>query len=184
MTRPPKRSVQMPSGRRNSAPVRTGVAVRSPSWVESRWSRARIGMPVTPNIVHTAKQTVNAQVVTNRTLRFPDFGILTSNPSSKCQRANRAAMPAPAKTSLSLVLHVRSACVLSAEYRSPFLRITPCEFAMPSSRLSAMRRDNTMKRSAAACGQTSWAVCAKRASHRSKCWASIGSGRCRAMGSP
>src|SRR5215475_12868635 len=71
----------MPSGRRNNAPVRTGVAVRKPSWVESRLSSARIGMPVTPNIVHTAKHAVKAQVVTNRTERFPDFGILY--PSSR-----------------------------------------------------------------------------------------------------
>src|SRR5262249_7634856 len=76
ITRPPKRSVQMPSGRRNTAPVKTGVAVRRPTWVGSRLSCARIGMPVTPNIVHTAKQAVKAQVVTNRTVRFPDFGIL------------------------------------------------------------------------------------------------------------
>jgi hypothetical protein len=37
-------------------------------------------MPVTPNIVHTAKQAVKAHVVTNRTVRFPDFAILASHP--------------------------------------------------------------------------------------------------------
>src|SRR5208283_4724337 len=106
------------------------------------------------------------------------------SPPRKRQRAIGAPAPAPRKTSLPIVLHVWSACVVSAAHRSPFLSITPCEFAMPSSRLSAMRQDNRMKRSAAACGQTSCAVCANRASHRSKCWASIGNGRCRAMGSP
>ena len=34
MIRPPKRSVQMPIGKRNIAPVRTGVAVRRPNSVE------------------------------------------------------------------------------------------------------------------------------------------------------
>jgi hypothetical protein len=36
-------------------------------------------MPVTPNIVHTAKQAVKAQVVANSTAKFPDFGILPSD---------------------------------------------------------------------------------------------------------
>ena len=55
--------------------VSTGVAVRSPNWVESRLSWERIGMPITPNIVHTAKHAVKAQVVANSTDRL-DFAIL------------------------------------------------------------------------------------------------------------
>jgi hypothetical protein len=54
--------------------------------------------------------------------------------------------------------------------RSPFLRITPCAFARPSSRFSAMRRDNRMKRSAAACGQTSLAVCNRQGQHPNADW--------------
>ena len=79
MMRPPKRSVEMPKGRRNNAPVRTGVAVSSPNSVASRPSFSRIGIPVTPNIIHTAKQIVKAQVVTSRTERFPDFAIRASD---------------------------------------------------------------------------------------------------------
>jgi len=63
-------------------------------------------MPVTPNIVHTAKQAVNAQVVTSKTKRFPDFGILTPHPLGECQRAIQLALPVPLKTSLSSVHHV------------------------------------------------------------------------------
>ena len=62
--RPPKRSVQMPSGTRMSEPVSTGVAVSSPNWVALRSSIFLIGMPITPNIIQTMKQTVKDQVLT------------------------------------------------------------------------------------------------------------------------
>jgi hypothetical protein len=39
-------------------------------------------MLVSPNIVHTAKHTVNAQVVASRTEIFPGFDILTSDPQA------------------------------------------------------------------------------------------------------
>src|SRR6476646_7996671 len=78
MIRPPNRSVHMPSGSRKSAPVSTGVAVRMPNWVESSPSWVRIGMPVTPNIIHTAKHTVKAQVVTSRTDILFSFDIRAS----------------------------------------------------------------------------------------------------------
>ena len=71
MTRPPNRSVHIPRGSRKRAPVRTGVAVNKPNSVELRPSSARIGIPVTPNIIQTAKQTVNAHVVTSRIETLP-----------------------------------------------------------------------------------------------------------------
>src|SRR6516165_5264408 len=71
--RPPNLSVQMPSGRRNNAPVSTGVEVNRPNSTPLRPSSFLIGIPTTPNITHTAKQTTNAQVVipsTTMLLRF------------------------------------------------------------------------------------------------------------------
>ena len=62
--RPPYLSVHMPRGTRISEPVSTGVAVRMPNWVALRSSALRIGMPMTPNIIHTMKQTVKASVLT------------------------------------------------------------------------------------------------------------------------
>ena len=66
--RPPNRSVQIPSGRRNKAPVSTGVAVSKPNSDALSPSSLRIGMPVTPNISQAAKQTANANVLTSSTL--------------------------------------------------------------------------------------------------------------------
>ena len=65
--RPPYLSVQMPSGTRISEPVSTGTAVNRPNWVALRLSAFLIGMPMTPNIIQTMKQTVNASVLTIRT---------------------------------------------------------------------------------------------------------------------
>ena len=61
--RPPNLSVHMPSGRRISEPVSTGVAASRPNWVSLRPSTFLIGMPMTANIIHTAKQTVKAIVL-------------------------------------------------------------------------------------------------------------------------
>ncbi|MOA62617.1 hypothetical protein D3C78_1880970 [compost metagenome] len=61
--RPPKRSVQMPSGTRTSEPVSTGVAARMPNWVSDRPSCSLIGMPNTANIIQIMKHTVNATVL-------------------------------------------------------------------------------------------------------------------------
>ena len=62
--RPPNLSVQMPSGTRISEPVSTGVAVSRPNSVALRPSVFLIGMPITPNIIQTMKQTVKASVLT------------------------------------------------------------------------------------------------------------------------
>ena len=62
--RPPYLSVHMPSGTRISEPVSTGVAVRMPNSVAFRPSVFLIGMPITPNIIHTMKHTVKAAVLT------------------------------------------------------------------------------------------------------------------------
>ena len=61
--RPPYLSVHMPSGTRISEPVSTGVAVSRPNSVALRPSVFLIGMPITPNIIHTMKHTVNASVL-------------------------------------------------------------------------------------------------------------------------
>ena len=61
--RPPKRSVQMPSGTRISEPESTGVAARMPNSVSFRPSFCLIGMPSTANIIQIMKQTVNATVL-------------------------------------------------------------------------------------------------------------------------
>ncbi len=65
--RPPKRSVQMPRGTRMREPASTGIAVSRPNSVELRFSAFLIGMPMTPNIIQTMKQTVKARVLTART---------------------------------------------------------------------------------------------------------------------
>jgi hypothetical protein len=62
--RPPNLSVHMPRGTRISEPVSTGVAVSKPNSVALRPSVVLIGMPITPNIIHTMKHTVNASVLT------------------------------------------------------------------------------------------------------------------------
>jgi hypothetical protein len=62
--RPPYLSVQMPSGTRTSEPVSTGMAVSRPNSVALRSSAFLIGMPMTPNIIHTMKHTVKASVLT------------------------------------------------------------------------------------------------------------------------
>jgi hypothetical protein len=61
--RPPNLSVHMPSGRRISEPVRTGVATSIPNCVSLRARVSLMGMPMTANIIHTMKQTVNAIVL-------------------------------------------------------------------------------------------------------------------------
>ncbi|MNH14894.1 hypothetical protein D3C79_744950 [compost metagenome] len=61
--RPPKRSVNSPSGRRTSEPVSTGVAASRPNWVSLSWSSSLIGTPSTANIIQTMKQTVKASVL-------------------------------------------------------------------------------------------------------------------------
>ena len=65
--RPPYRSVQIPRGTRIKDPVKTGVAVRRPNCVAFRFNNFLMGMPMTPNIIHTMKQTVNARVLTIKT---------------------------------------------------------------------------------------------------------------------
>ena len=65
--RPPYLSVQMPSGTRTSEPVSTGIAVSRPNCVALRLSIFLIGMPMTPNIIQTMKQTVKARVLTMST---------------------------------------------------------------------------------------------------------------------
>ena len=43
------------------------MAVSKPNWVAFRFSIFLIGIPITPNIIHTMKQTVNAKVLTMST---------------------------------------------------------------------------------------------------------------------
>ena len=65
--RSPNLSVHMPSGRRMSEPVSTGMAASSPNCVSLRPSVFLIGMPITANIIQTAKQIVNASVLETST---------------------------------------------------------------------------------------------------------------------
>ena len=78
--RPPYLSVQMPSGTRISEPVSTGVAVSRPNSVAFRPSVFLIGMPITPNIIHTMKHTVKASVLTINTAR-PWLFLLIATPA-------------------------------------------------------------------------------------------------------
>ena len=61
--RPPKRSVQIPSGTLINDPVSTGMAASKPNSVSFRPSCSLIGMPMTANIIQTAKQIVKAKVL-------------------------------------------------------------------------------------------------------------------------
>ena len=65
--RPPKRSVQTPSGTRMREPVSTGMAVSRPNCAFVRPRVFLMGTPMTPNIIQTMKHTVNASVLTTRT---------------------------------------------------------------------------------------------------------------------
>ncbi|MCY1562612.1 hypothetical protein D9M68_1000410 [compost metagenome] len=65
--RPPNLSVSMPSGRRTSEPVSTGVAASKPNWVSLRSNNSLIGTPSTANIIQIMKQIVNARVLIPRT---------------------------------------------------------------------------------------------------------------------
>src|SRR5258707_14234123 len=65
--RPPKRSVQIPSGTRASDPDRTGVAAIRPNSVSERPSWVFSGMPRIANIIQIAKQMVNAKVLDHST---------------------------------------------------------------------------------------------------------------------
>jgi hypothetical protein len=54
----------MPNGTRINEPVSTGVAISRPNSVALRPSVFFSGMPMTPNIIQTMKQTVKASVLT------------------------------------------------------------------------------------------------------------------------
>jgi len=64
--RPPQRSLQMPSGTRTKAPARMGVAISRPKRVSESTSASRMGSPITPNIIHAMKHTVNARVLASK----------------------------------------------------------------------------------------------------------------------
>ena len=61
--RPPIWSVQMPRNTRISEPVRIGVPTSNPSCASLRPRSAWILTPMMEKIVHTAKQTVKANVL-------------------------------------------------------------------------------------------------------------------------
>src|ERR1700712_42542 len=65
--RPPKRSVQIPSGTRASEPDKTGAAAIRPNSVSERPSCVLSGMPRIANIIQIAKQMVNAKVLDHNT---------------------------------------------------------------------------------------------------------------------
>jgi hypothetical protein len=64
--RPPNWSDQIPRNTRLTDPVSTGVAMSRPNWVSVRPSCALIWMPMMEKIIHTAKHTVKAKVLSHR----------------------------------------------------------------------------------------------------------------------
>ncbi len=84
--RPPKRSVHVPSGKRISAPVSTGVDVSSPNSVLFSPRSVRNCTPSTPNIIHTTKHTMNASVLAASTdhARSGTAGAFTTGPALPC----------------------------------------------------------------------------------------------------
>ena len=80
--RPPKRSVHSPRGTRISDPDSTGIAASRPNSVSLRFSCFLIGIPITANIIHTAKQIVNATVLEVSTMTgLRSFGSMRDNSS-------------------------------------------------------------------------------------------------------
>src|SRR5207244_3854060 len=73
-TRPPTRSVRIPSGRRQAEPLRMAMAVSHENWILVRCSSSLMGMPSTPNINQTANSKVNAVVESARTRLAPGCG--------------------------------------------------------------------------------------------------------------
>ena len=61
--RPPYWSVQTPSNRRTSDPVKIGVPTSNPNCVSFSPRSSLMAIPVIANNVHTAKQIVNAKVL-------------------------------------------------------------------------------------------------------------------------
>ncbi len=67
-----------------SEPVSTGVAARMPNWVSFSPSAFLIGMPMTANIIQTAKQTVKATVLDVTTeMRFARRLVIEVPPSTE-----------------------------------------------------------------------------------------------------
>src|SRR4051812_48225759 len=73
--RPPKRSVQMPSGTRAREPDKTGMAVIRPNSVSERPSCVFSGMPRIANIIPIAKQMVKAKVLDHSTREGRGWGV-------------------------------------------------------------------------------------------------------------
>ncbi|MCY1310803.1 hypothetical protein D3C84_828350 [compost metagenome] len=83
--RPPKRSVSMPSGKRTSDPLSTGVAASRPNWVSLSCSRSLMGTPSTANIIQIMKQMVNAAVLIPSTSPCCTLrATMSTPPTSRC----------------------------------------------------------------------------------------------------
>src|SRR5690606_24143434 len=72
--RPPYRSAQIPSRRRESDPVRMGVPTSSPSSVSESPNSSLIAIPMIEKTVQTAKQAVKAAVLTQSAAAAPERG--------------------------------------------------------------------------------------------------------------
>ena len=73
--RPPWRSVMMPAGSRQIAPLSTATAVIQASCTSVSPNSLRIGIPSTPNISQTANIRVKAMVEMTRTRTFPGSSV-------------------------------------------------------------------------------------------------------------
>ena len=93
--RPPYLSVQMPSGTRINEPVSTGVAVSRPNSVAFKPSVFLIGIPITPNIIQTMKQTVKASVLTSSTASAWLFLLMAMSASDSCGHCRNCRRTAP-----------------------------------------------------------------------------------------
>ena len=73
--RPPCRSVMMPAGSRQIAPLSTATAVIQASCTSESPNSLRMGIPSTPNISQTANIRVKAMVEMTRTRTFPGSSV-------------------------------------------------------------------------------------------------------------
>ncbi|GAB3650416.1 hypothetical protein GCM10028813_18840 [Ramlibacter alkalitolerans] len=97
----------MPRGTRISEPVSTGMAVSRPNSVALRFSAFRIGMPMTPNIIHTMKHTVKDRVLTAST----DHARRVEDGAARAAEARRAAGRVAADTMGWFLVRVDQATV-------------------------------------------------------------------------
>src|SRR5476649_2445856 len=101
--RPPKRSVQIPSGTRASDPDKTGVAAIRPNSVSERPSCVFSGMPRIANIIQIAKQMVKAKVLDHSTRQARGSAVEASRTAWRVWDLRTAVLVLACRLSLRLV---------------------------------------------------------------------------------